>query len=106
MTTNVGQDFLTLLENDALITFAPSLVTFLNGVQAANGDPIKLALGWNALLANLAASAPTALGGLEGQLATVVSTKLGSLLSAASASAAGAISNLEGSTGATGATGG
>lgn len=91
---NVGQELLAILEGQALVAFGPNLLAFLTAVQAANGDPIKLALAWNALTANLIASAPTALGGLEGQLASIVSSQVSSFLSAAEAAEQVAVTGL------------
>lgn len=84
-TSNVGQELLSLLENDALVDFAPSLVTFLTGIQTANGDPNKQMVYWIQLQANLVAAAPTALGGLESQLAAVILGKLQTLVANAQA---------------------
>lgn len=75
-TTSAGQQFLTLLKNDALLSFGPPLLTFLTNVSAAGGDPIKLTAAWVQLQGNAIEAAPTALAGLESQLATLIATKL------------------------------
>jgi hypothetical protein len=83
MATSVGQTLLTLLEDNALISFGPPLVSFFTAVAAANGDPIKEGAAWVALQGALVGAAPTALGGLESQLATIIAQKIQALVTAA-----------------------
>jgi hypothetical protein len=80
---SLGQQLLSIIETDALVNFAPPLLTFLTAVQAANGDPIKLGVAWVKLQGDAVAAAPTALGGLEGQLAALLAAKVQSLATAA-----------------------
>lgn len=98
MTTSpsVGNDLLSLLGNDALVAFAPSLITFLTGIESANGDPNKQMVYWIQLQANVLAAAPNALGTIEGQLAQVILGKLQSLVANANVGVTTALGNLSG----------
>ena len=75
-TQSLGQQLLTLIENDALTSFGPPLLTFLQAVQAAQGDPIKITAAWVQLQGGIVGAAPSALGGLESQLAGIIAAKI------------------------------
>lgn len=89
MSTSInGQALLTLVENDALIAFGGPLLTFLNGVQAANGDAVKITAAWVQLQGNIVAAAPGALGSLESQLASSIAAKIVALQASTASKAA------------------
>lgn len=77
---SLGQTLLSLIEADALQSFGTPLLTFLQGVQAASGDPLKLTTSWVKLQGDLIAAAPGALGGFESQLAGLIATKIQTLM--------------------------
>jgi hypothetical protein len=85
MSTTIGSTLLTLLEDDALLSFGTPLVGFFTSVAAANGDPIKEGAAWVALQGALIGAAPSALGGLESQLATIIATRIQALVTKAAA---------------------
>ena len=85
MTTSVGQTLLSLIEADTLQSFGTPLLTFLTGVQAANGDPLKLATSWVKLQGDVIAAAPIALAGFESQLAGLIAGKIQTALMTAPA---------------------
>jgi hypothetical protein len=85
MASSIGQTLLTLLEDDALLSFGTPLVNFFTSVASANGDPLKVGAAWVALQGALVGAAPGALGGLESQLATLIATKVQDLVTVAMA---------------------
>ena len=85
--TSVGAQVLAFIEADALTSFGTPLLTFLTAVQAAQGDPIKQGAAFVQLQGNLVAASPTALAGLENQLAQVLATKIQALQAAAAKAA-------------------
>jgi len=86
----VGQALLTFIENDLLLSAGPPLLTFLTAVQAAAGDPIKIAAAWVALQGNLVGGAPAAVGGIETQLAAIIASKIQAALTKAQTTTAAA----------------
>lgn len=77
------QQILQLLENDALIAFAPALITFLTNVQKANSNPLALTAAYVQLQGDLVGAEPQAIGAITGQLAAAISTKIQALLTQA-----------------------
>jgi len=67
---------LQMLENDVLLDAGTPLLTFLNNLQAAQGDPLKRAAAWVQLQGNLVQAAPTLVGTIEGQLAATIAAKI------------------------------
>lgn len=65
-----------LLEGDLIVNFGPPLVTFLQNVANAQGDKIKFMAALVQLQGDMLGHAPTALGGLEAQLATIIATRI------------------------------
>jgi hypothetical protein len=84
---SVGQQLLSLIENDGLVTFGPPVLSFLQSVQTAQGDPFKESVAWVALQGELVKAAPAALGGLESQLAGIIAAKVQARLTQAQAGA-------------------
>lgn len=87
-TPSIGQQILTLVESEALTAFGTPLLTFLTQVQAATGDPIKIAAAWVQLQGGIVGAAPSALGGLESQLAAILAAKIQALQASVAAKAA------------------
>lgn len=87
-TPTFGQTLLALIENEAVLSFGPALITFFQQVQAANGDKVKEATAWIQLQGGLIGAAPNALGGLESQLAGIILAKLQALEAKAATPAA------------------
>ena len=96
-----GQALLQLIVSDGLVAVATPLANFGAAEAAANGDPIKLGAAAIALEANLFAAAPTALGGLETQLATALTARVAAKVAGAPAEAQAALAVLAGTTPAT-----
>lgn len=78
----------TILKHDAVLTVAPPLQTFLGEVQAAKGDPIKLAAGVASLQGAFAVALPQLAGAVEADVAAAVSGLLTSATASASATSA------------------
>ena len=74
-----GQQILTLIESDILISFSGPLLSFLTAVQTAAGDPIKISTAFIALQGNIVGAAPSSLGALESQIAGSLAAKLTAL---------------------------
>lgn len=95
-TPSFGTALLDLIKSDFLIAVAGPLGTFSTAIQASNGDKVKQAAALLQLQANLVAEAPTALGGLESQLASVVLAKTTGLVATATAEQQSALKALLG----------
>lgn len=89
-TASAGAALLDLVKNDALLAFAPPLVTFLQNAQAAAGDPVKISAAFVQLQGDIVGHAPSAIAGLETQLAGSLAAKLTALLASAQAGIAAA----------------
>jgi len=78
-TQNLGQELLSILKTQALTSFGGPILSFLQAIEAANGDPIKQGAAWVKLQGDAIGAAPTALGGLEGELAAILAAKVQAL---------------------------
>lgn len=77
---------LEILKNDALIAFAPALVTFLTNVQK-NPSPIAAVASWAQLQGDIIGALPGAEQSLIAQVDAVLLTKLQALLNTAKSQA-------------------
>lgn len=89
-----GKALLTLIESDLLIDAGPALATFGQQIVASNGDKLKQAAAVVQLQGALIGAAPSALGGLESELASIVVSKVQQLVSTAQANQSAALAAL------------
>lgn len=78
-----GQTLLALLQNDALLSFGPQVLTLLGDVQAAKLDPLKVGAAWLKFQGAIMADLLTFETQVAGQLLTFLNQKVQNALNAA-----------------------